>query len=703
MSEIKVKDLANVTTLATTNKLMVLTNGSNNTVCNITVENAIKSIISTDSNNKIIRGTDGKLYVEAFSNITGDLDNLTTSNKTNLVNAINEVNGNVGTLSNLETTEKSNLVSAINEIANVVEPSLQYDVMNNSKAMETGDVYSNSVIYQDVYKYAYSSFDKSKFRTVGSPVITSDGILVRPTNENHAYILISISSYNKLTIKSKFRYTLSNTDTSYKTLFSLHNTTSAASSSQISYLRLRYDGFYIGRIYEGALVGGGYNYTFEFDKWYDVEFIIENGLITLKIDGAVVEDNIACDMLDIAALTIGSHSISGGLSFMYGDIDLKHLQLFNNDVKIFSGNKTGLDIIKPDNYTIVGEPTISTDGIASGFNNGSNSYLLTNINTTEAKEVIIEGDFVPQEGTSATQYIYSANESRRNNLYLNSSRHLQLDMGDGTTATWGSIRIASNLTYGQKYSFKIIYTQELVSYYFNGNYVGATFIDNTFDMSKIIKTIGNADVSYAHRPFYGSIDLNAFKVYVDGNLVYQPCLKIPYTASADKYGSKIVDNHYIDRVQSCYEQGYPQKYYTIDEVNNSFALPMGEVYGMIEKRADINLSNVNITSDFATILNNAGIITIVDYYFSGTSYYYTFSNNVCVQGGSVLVVDEGQKINLLKNYINTNYVVTSGGGTKRFGNTAVYDKTTSQFTAWTSDDYTFNAGVFNWQAIGKIA
>ena len=46
----------------------------------------------------------------------GTLSNLNTSNKTNLVSAINEVNTNVGNLNNLTTTATSSLVSAINEV-----------------------------------------------------------------------------------------------------------------------------------------------------------------------------------------------------------------------------------------------------------------------------------------------------------------------------------------------------------------------------------------------------------------------------------------------------------------------------------------------------------------------------------------------------------------------------------------------------------
>lgn len=61
--------------------------------------------------------------VTLLSGQIGTLGNLTTTDKSSVVNAINEVNGktgqnatNVGTLSNLETTNKTTIVNAINEV-----------------------------------------------------------------------------------------------------------------------------------------------------------------------------------------------------------------------------------------------------------------------------------------------------------------------------------------------------------------------------------------------------------------------------------------------------------------------------------------------------------------------------------------------------------------------------------------------------------
>ncbi|MCD7780467.1 MAG: hypothetical protein LUH05_07330 [Candidatus Gastranaerophilales bacterium] len=58
-------------------------------------------------------------------------------------------------------------------------------------------------------------------------------------------------------------------------------------------------------------------------------------------------------------------------------------------------------------------------------------------------------------------------------------------------------------------------------------------------------------------------------------------VEIPYTLS--NTGAKIVDAAYREQVQTLYEKTGTALYYTIDEENNNFTLPMGEVYGMLTK------------------------------------------------------------------------------------------------------------------------
>jgi len=64
MANVKVRDLATTQNITNDNKLMILTDENSNQVKNITVENFIDNINSSDSDNGITIGTDGKLYVD---------------------------------------------------------------------------------------------------------------------------------------------------------------------------------------------------------------------------------------------------------------------------------------------------------------------------------------------------------------------------------------------------------------------------------------------------------------------------------------------------------------------------------------------------------------------------------------------------------------------------------------------------------------
>ena len=92
-----------------------------------------------NNNNKIID----------LSNNIGDLSNLNTINKDNLVKSINEIknvvneNGNnIGSLSNLNTENKDNLVNAINE--NIVNYQINKEIMTNK-------FYNGKRVYLKIY------------------------------------------------------------------------------------------------------------------------------------------------------------------------------------------------------------------------------------------------------------------------------------------------------------------------------------------------------------------------------------------------------------------------------------------------------------------------------------------------------------------------------------------------------------------------
>jgi hypothetical protein len=155
----------------------------------------------------------------------------------------------------------------------------------------------------------------------------------------------------------------------------------------------------------------------------------------------------------------------------------------------------------------------------------------------------------------------------------------------------------------------------------------------------------------------GSIDLNTFKIYVDGDLVYQPCLKIPYTEAGNgkgynaSTGSKIVNSIYRDRVNDMAEQFGFANYYTLDEDNGNFTLPQVELYGLIGQR------------------------TLRDSYRNGATYWELWSDRTLEIGGSCT---SGVEYNLPKSFTSaTDYVLS----------VPYSAKTASSFTPTASGDF----------------
>lgn len=99
-----VADAANAVTTAT---------NANNTAgtASTTATNALNV-----ANNALTVANNADGHTNQLETKVGLLANLTTTDKTSIVNAINEVDANEGDLTNLTTSDKSSLVAAINEI-----------------------------------------------------------------------------------------------------------------------------------------------------------------------------------------------------------------------------------------------------------------------------------------------------------------------------------------------------------------------------------------------------------------------------------------------------------------------------------------------------------------------------------------------------------------------------------------------------------
>lgn len=216
----------------------------------------------------------------------------------------------------------------------------------------------------------------------------------------------------------------------------------------------------------------------------------------------------------------------------------------NENIRIIKGmfNADKVVISKPkifDNFTVVGSPTITDDGIASGFS-GSN-YINTGyeINTSNFEirckvkfntQSIINA--VASDGTNNT-FIFT----RRNNGILGLSYLASSDN------SWKQINTSIAID-NDKWNYCIFGAKNGKIYFYHSytsfedvTLIGeqANTISGTYDKTVWIST------NYDHsRYIEGSIDLKQFSITVDGKEVYRPYREVPMQLDITLYGDNII-------------------------------------------------------------------------------------------------------------------------------------------------------------------
>lgn len=86
------------------------------------------------------------------------------------------------------------------------------------------------------------------------------------------------------------------------------------------------------------------------------------------------------------------------------------------------------------------------------------------------------------------------------------------------------------------------------------------------------------------------------------------------------------------------------------------------IQGVLNNKADVDLTNSAPTSAFATAMNTAGIRTVVETYKNGTEWYRVWSDGWCEQGGYIEHTSATVGyITLLKPYLSTDYRIFGFG------------------------------------------
>ena len=595
---------------------------------------------------------------EALSNIdtakTGAITDITDLKNTSVSNITTAKNNAITSITTQETTSKNNVIATGNE---QVERVNLTGVDNRTPIFTKSEIGTNEGVYQNVYDLKHSTFDKSKFTVVGSPTITDDGVASGFSNSNYINtIQLSELANKSWDIEGAFEYVPS-TDGSILGLTPLWAVRGSLYYVDRGTVRFAaYIGVTNDTASEGTKIEFSNVLTTAGEYYYKLSFNLPTGKYTLSIydsnkvlinSGEYTPPTINKQLWDInnaPATYITISKTLSGISDFIGTTNLKHFSITVDGKEVFSGNKTGLDVIKPDNYTVVGSPVITDDGVASGFSDTDyitciNSSLWANASSWHLS-LVQYFDFSAAEAT----FIHLGDYSYGKLKYVDDWNSIALNCFDINNEqifiTIESIRskfIAGNLKFD-------VYYSDQTGYYFTISQGDKIYTSSESTNTNKLRYSTNNLVKFSDIP----IDLNSVLFIVDGNLVYQPCLKIPYTES--KTGSKIVPAYARDRVIDLYEQEGQAGYYTIDEENQNFTLPMGEVYGMIGQRS--------LISSTVTETNRVDI----------------YSDKTCLICGNVATAGT---INLPIELVNNNYFITLPTSAK----------TATSFTTTATGDY----------------
>ena len=262
----------------------------------------------------------------------------------------------------------------------------------------------------------------------------------------------------------------------------------------------------------------------------------------------------------------------GSVNAFLGSIDLKDLSVILDGALAFSGVQSGIDIIKENNYAIEGSPVVNANGIVSNLSSSNFCKLVSpTFALTEQNNWVIETPiyYIPKLSSSAQMDSIFNFPSSLNVVSIFLSIR---DTGSFVACIRNKdnsadvIRVGANFPENME-SLQVRFEHDAslgeykISYSINKGewFVSDSVIDTTSEVN------ADSTISFGRNMITGcSMDLNNCKIYVDGNLVYQPCLRIPYFLSNSN--SKIVDQFYKDRVDDLYGQQGHANYFTLAEM-----------------------------------------------------------------------------------------------------------------------------------------
>lgn len=552
------------------NEIMVITNPEYNTLQKEKISNLITDFMSKNTDNALIKGTDNKLFVKNY----GNADNITEGTiNSDLLPESGVTAGTYTTPTNLQVNSKGQITS----ISEGTASGISQEDIDTVAARPLSDNACTQENYPDEFNYwynqKYTTFNKGYISTIGTPTMSEFGVISN-CGEYDYFLTPSIDVTTADSWEMRFTYTPSGTTptTAIGLFGSSWLAVSFTTANKIT-ATVNYSG---GSL---TLTSSG---TFATDEkiFGKIRYDSTGYKLYASVNpfdyGTAATNSQTAKAASAQALKLGNVSATSYLS--QGSIDMKYFEFDINGANVQNYKQTGIDTIIEPNYTVVGSPTISADGILSGTPNLSNC-IKTPLYATNAKTMDIYLKFKVDElpNTSGQLFLYTFN--------------------DGSTGDGVPMFKIYHEYFDSNIKLNIINVEKAV-YSYEGHFSGdegKTGTEKLYKNGELIyeETSNSLSSSWKKSSILWmgsgsgkciaqiSYPLSDFRVYLDGKLTFQPCLYIPYTETTD--GTKVVDVAYFDRVQSCREQKGQALYLTLDEQNQAYYLPQGTVAGMISQ------------------------------------------------------------------------------------------------------------------------
>ena len=607
MDKQPVGQLPDLTQSNNDDEIMVITNSEYNQLKKEKISDLITDFTSTNENNALTKGTDGKMFVTDF----GNADNITEGTlpvsvlpdiPKKLLPESGVTAGTYITPTNLQVNSKGQITS----ISEGAASGISREDIDTVAARPLSDNACTQENFPDEFDYwynqKYTTFNKAYLSTIGTPTLTEFGVIFNCGDYDY-FLTPSIDVTTADSWEMRFTYTPSGTTpTTTIGLFgsqwlNVSFTTAEKITATVNYTGGSLTLTSTGTFNNDDKIFGKIRYDSTGYKLYASVNPFDYGTAATNTQTAKAAS--------AQSLKLGNVSATSYLS--QGSIDMKYFEFDINGANVQNYKQTAIDTIIAPNYTVVGSPTISTDGILSGTPNMSNC-IKTPFDATNAKTMDIYLKFRVDElpNTSGQLYLYTFNDNA---------------IGDGVPMfkiyhEYFQTNIQNKMMNVEKavYSYEGHFSGDdgktgTEKLYKNGELIfeqTKTTLWSSWKKSSTLWLGSGSGGSIAQINY----PLSDFRVYLDGKLVYQPCLYIPYTETTD--GTKIVDAAYFDRVQSCREQTGQALYLTLDEQNQQYYLPQGTVSGMISqnkeglKELDASLEELdtNLSLKANTSMNN---------------------------------------------------------------------------------------------------